>query len=149
MALFELPLQTGNILASWQEVMRAPPMAKSAVDTQINQNITDSIMSLEVLTMQADQKPIYARDLGALQDQVKTMQNQMNIITEERTAAEAAICLLRTQLAEAHNIANALVHAAPATAAATTTAATTTPDPAHTMDKMPFPDKCDGTWSKL
>ena len=68
MALIELPPQTGNILASWQEVIRAPPMAKSPVDAQINQNITDTIMLLEMLTMQADQKPIYARDLGALQD---------------------------------------------------------------------------------
>ena len=68
MALVELPPQTGNILASWQEVMRAPSMAKSPVDAQINQNITNTIMLLEILTVQADQKPIYARDLGALQD---------------------------------------------------------------------------------
>ena len=44
-------------------------------------------MLLEMLTMQADQKPIYERDLGALKDQVNAMQNQMNIITEERNAA--------------------------------------------------------------
>ena len=54
MALVELPPQTGNILASWQEVMRAPPMAKSPVNAQINQNITDSIILLEMLTVQAD-----------------------------------------------------------------------------------------------
>ena len=100
-------------------------------------------MLLEMLTVQADQKPIYARNLGALQDQVNAMQNQMNIVTEEHNAAEAAICLLRTELAEAHNVANALVLAAPAAAAAPT------PTPAHTVDKIPFPDKFDGTQSKL
>ena len=41
-------------------------MAKSLVDAQINQNITDTIILLEMLTVQADQKSIYARDLGAL-----------------------------------------------------------------------------------
>ena len=50
-------------------------MAKSLVDAQINQNIIDTIMLLEMLTVQADQKPIYACDLGALQDQVNAMQN--------------------------------------------------------------------------
>ena len=115
-------------------------MAESPVDAQINQNITDTIMLLEMLTMQADQKPIYARDLGALQDQVNAMQNQMNIVTEERNAAEAAICLLCTELAEARNVANALAHTAPAAAA---------PAPGHTVDKIPFPDKFDGTQSKL
>ena len=144
MALVELPPQTGNILASWQEVMRAPPMAKSPVDAQINQNITDTIMLLEMLTVQANQKPIYARDLGALQDQVNAMQNQMNTVTEERNTAEAAICLLRTELAEARNVANALAHAATAAAAAATAAA-----PTHTVDKIPFTDKFDGTRSKL
>ena len=68
MALIELLPQTGNILASWKEVMRAPPIAKSLVDAQSNQNITDTIMLLKMLTVQADQKPIYTRDLGALQD---------------------------------------------------------------------------------
>ena len=58
---------------------------------------------------------------------------------------EVAICLLRTELVEARNVANALVHAAPAAA----TAATAAPAPAHTVDKIPFPDKFDGTWSKL
>ena len=120
MALVELPPQTSNILASWQEVLRALPMAKSPVDAQINQNITDTIMLLKMLTVQADQKPIYARDLGALQDQVNAMQNQMNTITEECNAAEVAICLLHTELAEACNVANALAHATPAAAAAAT-----------------------------
>ena len=111
-------------------------MAKSPVDAQINQNITDTIMLLEMLTVQADQKPIYARDLGALQDQVNAMQNQMNTLTEERNAVEAAICLLCTELAEARNVANALVHAAPtATAAATAAAAAATaPTPMYTID---------------
>ena len=117
-------------------------MAKSPVDAQINQNITDTIMLLEMLTVQADKKPIYARDLGALQDQVNAMQNQINAVTEERNAAEAAICLLRTELMEARNVANALAHAAP-------TAAATAPTPVHTVDKIPFPDKFDGTRSKL
>ena len=125
-------------------------MAKSPVNTQINQSITNTIMLLEMLTVQADQKPIYTRDLGALQDQVNVMQNQMNTVTEEHNAAEAAICLLRTELAEARNVANALAHAAPAAATATTAAAATTaPAPAHTVDKIPFPDKFDGTRSKL
>ena len=145
MALVELPPQTGNILASWQEVMKAPPIAKSPIDAQINQNITDTIMLLEMLSVQADQKPIYPCDLGALQDQVNAMQNQINAVTEERKAAEAAICLLRTELTEARNVANVLAHAAPATAAAAATA----PASAHTVDKIPFPDKFDGTWSKL
>ena len=34
--------------------MRALLMAKSPVDAQINQNITDTIMLLEILTMQAN-----------------------------------------------------------------------------------------------
>ena len=123
-------------------------MAKSPVDAQINQNITDTIMLLEMLTVQVDQKPIYACDVGALQDQVNAIQNQMNIVTEERNAAEAAICLLCTELAEACNVANALAHAAP-TAAAAATAATAAPAPGHTVDKIPFPDKFDGTQSKL
>ena len=117
-------------------------MAKSPVDAQINQNITDTIMLLEMLTMQADQKPIYARDLGTLQDQVNAMQNQMNNVMEERNTVEEAICLLHTELAEAHNVANALAHAAPTVAAAATAAATTTaPAPAHTVDKIPFPNE--------
>ena len=74
------------------------------------------------------------------------MQNQMNTLTEERNTAEVAICLLRTELAEARNVANALAHAAPAAAAA---AAATAPAPTHTVDKISFPDKFDGTWSKL
>ena len=117
-------------------------MAKSPIDAQINQNITDTIMLLEMLTMQGDQKPIYAHDLGALQDQVNAMQNQMNTLTEECNTAEAAICLLRTDLAEARNVTNTLAHAAPA-------AATTAPAPTHTVYKIPFPNKFDGTWSKL
>ena len=127
-------------------------MAKSPVDAQMNQNITDTIMLLEMLTVQADQKPIYARDLGTLQDQVNAMQNQINAVTEERNAAEAAICLLRTELTEARNDANALAHAAPTAAAAATAAtaaATANPAPAHTEDKISFPDKFDGTRSNL
>ena len=54
MALVAFPPQTGNILASWQELMRAPLMAKSPVNAQINQNITNTIMLLEILTIQAD-----------------------------------------------------------------------------------------------
>ena len=73
MALVELPPQTDNILVSWQEVIRASLIAKSPIDAQINQNITDTIMLLEMLTVQADQKPIYTRDLGTLQDQVNAM----------------------------------------------------------------------------
>ena len=38
---------------------------------------------------------------------------------------------------------------ATAATTATTTAATAAPAPGHTMDKIPFPDKFDGTWSKL
>ena len=41
-------------------------MAKSSVNAQINQNITDTIILFEMLTVQADQKPIYVHDLGAL-----------------------------------------------------------------------------------
>ena len=84
------------------------------------------------------------------------MQNQINAITEGRNAAEAAICLLHTELTEACNVANALAHAAPtattaAAAAATTAGATaaTAPAPVHTVDKIPFPNKCDSTRSKL
>ena len=124
-------------------------MAKSPVDAQINQNITNTIMLLEMLTVQADQKPIYACDLGALQDQVNAMQNQIKIVMEERNAAEAAICLLRTELAEARNVANALAHATPAAAAAATATATAAPAPKYTVDKIPFPDKFNGTRSKL
>ena len=75
MALIELPPQTSNFLASWQEVIRVPLMAKSPVEAQINQNITDTIMLLEILTIQADQKPIYTHDLGALQDQVNAIRH--------------------------------------------------------------------------
>ena len=100
-----------------------------------------------MLTVQADQKPIYAYDLGTLQDQVNAMQNQMNTVTEEYNAAEVAIFLLHTELAEARNVTNTLAHTAPAAAAAGTTA--TAPAPAHTVDKLPFPDKFDGTQSKL
>ena len=113
-------------------------MTKSPVDAQINQNITNTIMLLKMLTVQADQKPIYTRDLGALQEQVNAMQNQINTVTEERNATEAAICQLHTELVEARNIANALAHAAPAA-----------PAPAHTMDKIPFHDKFDSTRSML
>ena len=77
------------------------------------------------------------------------MQNKINTITEKRNTAEAAICLLHTELVEARNIANALAHAAPAAAATATTAAATAPAPAHTINKIPFPDKFDGTRSKL
>ena len=86
------------------------------------------------------------------------MQNQMNIVMEERNATEAAICLFHTKLAEVHNVANALAHAAPAATAATTAAtatataaaaATAAPAPGHTVDKILFPNKFDGTWSKL
>ena len=48
--------------------MRAPPIAKSPIDVQINQIITNTIMLLEMLTMQAKKKPIYVPNLGALQD---------------------------------------------------------------------------------
>ena len=58
-------------------------------------------MLLEMLTIQVDKKPIYARDLDSVQ-------HQLNIITAEYNAVEAAICLLRTELAESHNVANAL-----------------------------------------
>ena len=64
------------------------------------------------------------------------MQNQINTVMEERNAAEAAICLLHTELAEARNVANALAHAGPATAAAATAAASaaaTAPAPAVTV----------------
>ena len=69
----------------------------------------------------------------------------MNTVMEERNAVEAAICLLHTELAEARNVTNTLPHAAPAAAAAATAGAT----PAHTMDKIPIPDKFNGTRSKL
>ena len=75
------------------------------------------------------------------------MQNQINAVTEERNAAEAAICLLHTEVTEARNVANALAHATPPTAAAAAAAAA--PAPTHTVDKIPFPDKFDGTRSKL
>ena len=67
---------------------------------------------------------------------------------EECNTAEAAFCLLHTELAEARNISNALAHATLAATAATPTAAAA-PTPTHTVDKIPFPDKFDGTQSKL
>ena len=70
------------------------------------------------------------------------MQNQINAVTEECNTAEVAICLLHTELTKARNVANALAHTAPAAAAAATATA-------HTVDKIPFPDKFDGTRSKL
>ena len=78
----------------------------------------------------------------------------MNTVIEERNAAESAICLLHTELVEPRNVANALVHAAPAAAAAATAAAAAaaaaaTPAPMHIIDKIPFPNKFDGTQSKL
>ena len=69
------------------------------------------------------------------------MENQMNIVIEECNTTKVAICLLRTELAEAHNITNALVYTAPAAAA--------TPTLGYTVDKILFPDKFDGTPSKL
>ena len=57
---------------------------------------------------------------------------------EEYNATEVAIYLLRTKLAAAHNVANALAHAAP-----------TAPAPAYTVDKILFPRKFDGIQSKL
>ena len=88
----------------------APLMAKSPVDAQINQNITATIILLKMLTTQANQKLIYTPDLGTLQDQVNAMRNQMNTITEECNATEVAICLLHTELVQARNVTNALVH---------------------------------------
>ena len=76
------------------------------------------------------------------------MQNQMNTVTEECNAAEVAICLLRTELVEARNVTNVLAYAAATTTTATTIAAATTttaPAPTHTVDKIPFPNKFDGT----
>ena len=89
--------------------------------------------------MQANQKPIYTHDLGGLKDQVNTMQNQMNTVMEERNILEAAFCLYYTELAEAYNVANALVHATPAAALT----------PMITIDKMPFPYKFNSTRIKL
>ena len=59
----------------------------------------------------------------------------MKTVMEEYNAAEVAICLLRTELAEARNIANVLAHAAP----------TAAPAPMHMMDKIPFSDEFDST----
>ena len=102
--------------------------------------------------MQVKQKLIYIYDLGTLQDQVNTIQNQMNIILKECNATEVAIYLLCTKLVEAHNITNALAHTAPAAATATTAATTTataatTPALMHAVDKILFPDEFDSTQS--
>ena len=93
-----------------------------------------------MLTILADQQPIYILDLHTLQDQVNAIQNQMDIVIEDHNNVEAVIFLLPTKLAEAHNIANVLVYVAAAPSAAT---------PMHTIDKIPFSEKFNSTRSKL
>ena len=129
MPLVELPQEADRILAAWRETIKAPPMTKSRVDAQTNQNILDTVTLLQLLTVQADQGPIFEREMNELR-------NQVNIVTEERNAAEAATHMLRTELAAARSVAAALARAALA-------------PPAFTGDDIPFPDKFDGTQSKL
>ena len=77
MPLVELPLETHHILAAWQPATNVGPDVP--VDT--TQTIKDTITLLTILT--------------TAQDHV----TQINMLTEELTASEAAVTMLRTELA--------------------------------------------------
>ena len=90
LSLVELPIEAHQILASWQTLAATNDLDADAPTTQA---IKDTIILLEMLTTAQDHVPEFC---------------QIGAITEELANSEAAIVMLRTELAETKQIAVAL-----------------------------------------
>ena len=124
LSLVELPIETHQILASWQALAATNDLDNEAPTTQ---TIKDMITLLEMLTMAQDHAP-ELRQSGA--------------ITEELANSEAAIAMLRTELAETKQIAAALSRAP-------LVAAPIDNNNGKECERTPIPEKFDGSRSKL
>jgi len=144
--LVELPIQAHQILATWQ-TLKASNVLDTA-DPTTTQAVTDTVTLLEMLTTAPDQAPQVAtvtNELANATHQVTTLTNelenathQVEALSNELACSETAMNMLRAELTKAKQIAAALVQA--------------TPDGGRggsDKQRIPMPEKFDGTRSKL
>ena len=105
--LVELPVQTQQILATWQ-TLKASNVLKTAHPTT-SQAVTDTVTLLEMLTAAPDQAP----QVATLTNELANATHQVEALTNELANSETAMNMLRAELTEAKQIAAALARATP------------------------------------
>jgi hypothetical protein len=139
--LVELPIETHQILATWQAITGNNTI--EGADAQTLQAVTDTVTLLEILTKTQNHAP----DLSALSNQntaltteLANATHQIEALTNELASSETAMNMLRTDLMEAKQIAAALARASPNGDG---------PNNNYDKERIPMPEKFDGTRSKL
>jgi len=128
--LVELPVQAQQILATWQ-TLKASNVLETA-DPTTSQAVTDTVTLLEMLTTAPDQAP----QVATVTNELENATHQVEALSNELACSETAMNMLRAELTEAKQIAAALARA--------------TPDGGRgDKERIPMPEKFDGTRSKL
>ena len=128
----ELPVQAQQILATWQ-TLKASNVLETA-DPTTTQAVADTVTLLEMLTTTPDQAP----QVTTLTNELANATHQIKALTNELACSETAMNILRAELTEAKQSATALTRA--------------TPDGGRggsDKERIPMPEKFDGTRSKL
>ena len=132
--LVKLLVQAHQILATWQTLKASNVL--EMVDPTASQAVTDTVTLLEMLTTATDQAP----QVATLTNELANATHQVEVLTNELANSETAINMLRANLTKAKQIAAAL--------------ARVTPDGGRggrgsDKERIPMPEKFDGTRSKL
>ena len=134
--LVELPVQAHQILAIWQ-TLKASNVLEIA-DPTTTQAVTDTVTLREMLTTAPDQVP----QVSTVTNELANATHQIEALTNELACSETAMNMLHAELTEAKQIAAALARA--------------TPDGSRggngsgsDKERIPMPEKFDGTRSKL
>ena len=130
--LIELPVQAQRILATWQ-MLKASDVLETADPTTI-QAVADTVTLLEMLTTTPDQAP----QVTTLANELANATHQVKALTNELAYSETAMNMLRADLTEATQIAAALARAIPDGGRG-----------GSNKERIPMPEKFDGTRSKL
>ena len=141
--LVELPIEAHQILATWQSIVGNNGL--EGADALTTQAVTDTVTLLEILTNAKDLGPellAATNQNAAINDKLATAIRQIQALTNELGSAEAAMNMLRADLTESKHIAAALARA---NGAQNNNAVAGAVD----KERIPMPEKFDGTRSKL
>ena len=134
--LIELPVQAHQILATWQ-TLKASNVLKMA-DPTTTQAVTDTVTLLEMLTTAPDQ----VLQVATVTNELANAIHQIEALTNELACSQTAMNMLRAELTEAKQIAAALARATPDGGRGGNSSGSDN-------ERIPMPEKFDGTRSKL
>ena len=146
----ELPIKAHQILATWQSIVGNNGL--EGADAPTTQAVIDTVTLLEILTKAKDLGPEFlaatnqniaaTNQNAAINNELATAIHQIQALTDELGSVEAAMNMLRADLMESKQIAAALARA---NSAQNNNAVAGAVD----KERIPMPEKFDGTRSKL